>query len=192
VGRLTRWATPLLWLLLAAALGAFVFSLVEWRTVARIDAAIRDRTIATMKPLPLDARALYAAAWDLERAQRFEEAVPLLTDAQASDDPVLAANAWFALGNVYFETAIKVSRGAIQDAEGAGPAELDLARDAYRAALRIDPLLHGARYNLELLERLAPVHAGAGWRRNTDPVTIQSDRHNGWTTIRESEKRGLP
>jgi mxaK protein len=192
VGRLTRWATPLLWLLLAAALGAFVFSLVEWRTVARIDAAIRDRTIATMKPLPLDARALYAAAWDLERVQRFEEAVPLLTDAQASDDPVLAANAWFALGNVYFETAIKVSRGAIQDAEGAGPAELDLARDAYRAALRIDPLLHGARYNLELLERLAPVHAGAGWRRNTDPVTIQSDRHNGWTTIRESEKRGLP
>jgi mxaK protein len=192
VGRLTRWATPLVWLLLAAALGAFVFSLVEWRTVARIDAAIRDRTIATMKPLPRDARALYAAAWDLERAQRFEEAVPLLTDAQASDDPVLAANAWFALGNVYFETAIKVSRGAIQDAEGAGPAELDLARDAYRAALRIDPLLHGARYNLELLERLAPVHAGAGWRRNTDPVTIQSDRHTGWTTIRESEKRGLP
>jgi mxaK protein len=192
VGRLTRWATPLVWLLLAAALGAFVFSLVEWRTVARIDAAIRDRTIATMKPLPRDARALYAAAWDLERAQRFEEAVPLLTDAQASDDPVLAANAWFALGNVYFETAIKVSRGAIQDAEGAGPAELDLARDAYRAALRIDPLLYGARYNLELLERLAPVHAGAGWRRNTDPVTIQSDRHTGWTTIRESEKRGLP
>ena len=84
------------------------------------------------------------------------------------------------------------SRGALQDAPGNGPAELDLARDAYRAALRIDPLLHGARYNLELLERLAPVHAGAGWRRNTDPVSIQSDRHNGWTTIRESEKRGLP
>jgi mxaK protein len=192
VGRLTRWATPLAGLLLAAALVTLAFSLAQWRTTARIDAAIRNRTIATMKPLPDDARALYAAAWDFERAQRFEEAVPLLTDAQASDDPVLAANAWFALGNVYFETAIKVSRGAIQQAQGTGPAELDLARDAYRAALRIDPRLHGARYNLELLERLAPVHAGAGWRRNTDPVTIQSDRHNGWTTIRESEKRGLP
>ncbi|HVV95919.1 MAG TPA: hypothetical protein VHC92_02130 [Rhodanobacteraceae bacterium] len=192
MGRLMRWATPLAWLLLAAALGSLAFSLVRWHTTSRIDAAIRDRTIAKLHPLPNDARARYAAAWDLERAQRFEEAVPLLTDAQATDDPVLAANAWFALGNVYFETAIKLSRGALQDAPGNGPAELDLARDAYRAALRIDPELHGARYNLELLERLAPVQPGAGWRRNTDPVSIQSDRHNGWTTIRESEKRGLP
>jgi mxaK protein len=192
MGRLMRWTTPFAWLLLAASLAALAFSLARWRTTAAIDASIRDRTIATLHPLPDDARVRYAAAWDLERAQRFEEAVPLLTDAQASDDPALAANAWFALGNVYFEIAVKTSRGALQDAQGTGPAELDLARDAYRAALRIDPLLHGARYNLELLERLAPAHAGSGWRRNTDPVKIQSDRHNGWTTIRESEKRGLP
>ncbi|HVT31859.1 MAG TPA: hypothetical protein VHE32_04395 [Rhodanobacteraceae bacterium] len=192
MGRVTRWTTPLVWLLLAAALGALAFSLANWRTTARINGSIEDRTIAALRPLPADARARYAAAWDLERAQRFDEAVPLLTDAQAADDPALAANAWLALGNVYFETAIKESRGALQDTPGNGPAELDLARDAYRAALRIDPLLHGARYNLELLERLAPVHADAGWRRNTDPVTIQSDRHNGWTTIRESDKRGLP
>ena len=25
-----------------------------------------------------------------------------------------------------------------------------------------------------------------------DPITIQPSRHNGWTTIEESPKRGLP
>jgi hypothetical protein len=69
---------------------------------------------------------------------------------------------------------------------------MELARDAYRAALRIEPKLHEARYNLELLERLSPARPGAGRRRNTDPITIQPDRHNGWTTIQESPKRGLP
>jgi hypothetical protein len=58
--------------------------------------------------------------------------------------------------------------------------------------LRIQPQMHGARYNLELLERMSPRRAEEGWRRNTDPITIQPDRHNGWTTIQESPKRGLP
>ncbi|HKE47836.1 MAG TPA: hypothetical protein VKB52_07205, partial [Rhodanobacteraceae bacterium] len=98
----------------------------------------------------------------------------------------------FALGNAYFEVAIKASRQQTQEGPSVESAEFELARDAYRAALRIDPQLHGVRYNLELLERLAPARPGEGWRRNTDPIAIQPDRHNGWTTIQESEKRGLP
>jgi hypothetical protein len=78
------------------------------------------------------------------------------------------------------------------DGPQAESAEFELARDAYRAALRIDPAMHGARYNLELLERLAPRRPGEGWRRNTDPITIVPNRRNGWTTILESAKRGLP
>ena len=190
---LTRWTTTLVWLLLAAALAACAAFSQRWLATQRINAAIRDRTIEALKPLPADERARYAAAWDLERSQRFDQAIALLTDVRATTaDPVLEATAWFALGNVYFEAGIKQSRDAMLESAAVESADFDLARDAYRAALRIDPWLHGARYNLELLERLAPGRPSAGWLRNTDPIVIQPDRHNGWTTIQEGVKRGLP
>ena len=189
---LARWTTRFAWLLLAVALAAGAACLVRWQQTHRINAMIRDRSIAKLTVLPADARARYAAAWNLERSQRYDEAVRLFTDVQATSDPALASQAWFALGNAYFETGIKASRESMREAPSVESAEFDLARDAYRAALRIDPALHGARYNLELLERLAPRRPGEGWRRNTDPIAIQPDRHNGWTTILESGKRGLP
>lgn len=188
---LTRWTTGLIWLLLLAALAACAAFSAQWLATLRINAAIRARSVETLKPLPADARARYAAAWDLERSQHFDQAIALFTEVRAAADPALAATAWFALGNVYFETGIKMSRDSMHEGPGEN-AEFDLARDAYRAALRIDPQLYGARYNLELLERLAPVRPGEGWRRNTDPISMQPDRHNGWTTIQESAKRGLP
>ena len=189
---LKRWTTPLAWLLLAASLTACALFSLQWHAARRVNAMIGARTIETMKPLPDDARVRYAAAWDLERAQHYDEAIRLYTDAQATTDPALAAHAWLALGNAFFEQGIKATRQPESEDAAAENAEFDLARDAYRSALRIDPWLHDARYNLELLERLAPTHAREGWRRNTDPVAIQPTRHNGWTTIQESPKRGLP
>lgn len=188
---LMRWTTPLVWVLLFVALAGVFFFSTEWFTTLRINSAIRARNVEELKPLPTDDRARYAAAWDFERSQHFDDAVALFTEVRATTDPALAATRWFALGNVYFESAIKASRDSMHEGPSES-AEFDLARDAYRAALRIEPELHGARYNLELLERLAPARPGEGWRRNTDPISIQPDRHNGWTTIQESAKRGLP
>jgi mxaK protein len=187
-----RWTTALVWLLLAAALVACAAFAARWHEAHRINAMIDARTIGTMQPLPDDPRVRYAAAWDFERAQRYDEAIRYYTDAQAASDPALASRAWFALGNAFFEQGIKATRQTDTGDAAAENAQFDLARDAYRAALRIDPSLHDARYNLELLERLVPTHAREGWRRNTDPITIQPSRHNGWTTIQESPKRGLP
>ena len=189
---LTRWTTPAAWLLLAAAVVASAIFAFQWHSARRINAMIGARTIETMAPLPDDPRVRYAAAWDLERAQRYDEAIRYYTDAQAADDPASASHAWLALGNAFFEQGIKGTRQPEGEDAAAGNAQFDLARDAYRSALRIDPWLHAARYNLELLERLVPTHSREGWRRNTDPIAIQPDRHNGWTTIQESPKRGLP
>ena len=189
---LARWTTHLVWLALALGLLASAWFSAQWLRTARINATIRDRSIEQTKPLPADLRARYAAAWYLERSQHYDEAVKLLTEAQASQDPILAADSWFALGNVYFQSGIQASRESTVSGALVESAQFDLARDAYRAALRIQPQLHGARYNLELLERMSPRRAEEGWRRNTDPITIQPDRHNGWTTILESPKRGLP
>jgi tetratricopeptide (TPR) repeat protein len=188
---LVRWTTSLVWLLLLAALSACVVFSVQWQATRHVNAMILDRSIEKLPP-PADPRARYAAAWNLERSQHFDEAIKLLIGVQATADAALASEAWFALGNVYFKSSIKASRESVQEGPKAEDADFGLARDAYRAALRIDPELHGARYNLELLERMAPQRPGEGWRRTTDPISIQSDRHTGWTTIRESKKRGLP
>jgi mxaK protein len=135
----------------------------------------------------------YAIAWNLEREQKLDEAARAYIDVQANAPPRLAADASFALGNVYFAQGIRRTReAATMDGPQPELAELGLARDAYRSALRLDPQLYGARYNLELLERMVPRRPEEGWRRNTDPVKLQADRHTGWTTIRETKKRGLP
>jgi len=189
---LARWTTHLVWLALILALGACAWFSAQWVRTHRINAMIRDRSIEQHEPLPDDLRARYAAAWYLERSQHYEEAAKLLIDVQSSPDPALAARAWFALGNAYFQSGIKASRESTVSGPVIENAQFDLARDAYRSALRIQPELYGARYNLELLERMSPRRAEEGWRRNTDPIKIQPDRHNGWTTILESPKRGLP
>ena len=143
-----RWTTAIVWLLLAAALVACAVYSWRWHAARRMSAMIDARTIETLRPLPDDPRVRYAAAWDLERAQRYDDAIRYYTDAQAAGDPTLASHAWFALGNAYFEQGIKATRQAQGEDAAAENAEFDLARDAYRSWLRIDPWLLDARYNL--------------------------------------------
>jgi len=193
VAGLKRWINPGVWLLLAASLAmAAYFAASLWR-IHSMNALIRDGGIEKLSPLPADPLARYAAGWQAEHAQRHLEAISLYTDAQATTDPVQAAQAWFALGNVYFRIGIVESRNyEATVAPTWENAQFDLARDAYRSALRIQPDLAGARYNLELLERLSPLRHLAGWRRNTDPIMLHVDKHNGWTSMQDDRKRGLP
>ena len=190
---LRRWIEPVVWVLLIAALAAASTFAWRWQQVASINARIADGGLEKFTPLPRDARTRYAAAWQAERAQQHVKAIGWYTDATTASDPVEAARAWFALGNVYFQLGIVESRSYEATV---GPvwenAQFDLARDSYRSALRIEPQLQGARYNLELLERLSPVRHLAGWRRNTDPVMLEADKHNGWTSMQDDRKRGLP
>ncbi len=191
---LKRWITPATWLLLVATLSAIAYFSAELWQIHSINLRIGDAGIDKLSPLPRDPLARYAAAWQAERTQRHVDAIALYTDAQSSNDPALAAQAWFALGNVYFQIGIIESRNyeaAVSAATWENP-QFDLARDAYRSALRIEPGLAGARYNLELLERLSPLRHLAGWRRNTDPIMLHVDKHNGWTSMQDDRKRGLP
>lgn len=190
---LKRWLNLLVWVLLGAALAATGWSAVRWLHVAVVNAKIRDGNVDIAPAAGADPRLGYAAGWQAERRLQYADAVQLYTDAQATGDPVRAAQAWFALGNVYFKIGIVESQ---KYEAKVGPvfenAQFDLARDAYRSALRITPALPGARYNLELLERLAPVRHLQGFRRNTDPIMLVPDRHNGWTSMQDDNKRGLP
>ncbi len=190
---LKRWINPAVWLLLAAALAATAYFAESWWQIHSVNLRIRGGSIDGLSPLPRDPLARYAAGWQAERTQRHLDAIALFTDAQGTTDPALAAQAWFALGNVYFQIGIVESRNyEATVAPTWENAQFDLARDAYRSALRIEPGLAGARYNLELLERLSPLRHLAGWRRNTDPIMLHVDKHNGWTSMQDDRKRGLP
>jgi len=193
VAGLKRWINTAVWMLLAAALVATAWFGQSCWQIHSINTRIRDGGIENLSPLPRDPLARYAAGWQAERTQRHLDAIALFTDAQATTDPSLAAQAWFALGNVYFQIGIVESRNyEASVAPTWENAQFDLARDAYRSALRIQPDLAGARYNLELLERLSPLRHLAGWRRNTDPIMLHVDKHNGWTSMQDDRKRGLP
>lgn len=193
MARLKRWINPLVWTLLALALGISFWSAHRWLQLNAINAAIRDGTVEIPVSTVVDARVHYAAGWQAERKLEYTQAVQQYTDAQDPMDPPRSAQAWFALGNAYFKAGIVESRNYEATV---GPvfenAQFDLARDAYRSALRIDPQMAGARYNLELLERLAPVRRLQGWRRSTDPILLVPDKHNGWTSMQDDNKRGLP
>lgn len=192
MGGLTRWIKPIVWLLFAASTAACVLFAFRWQQTASVNGKIAAGGAQTL-PTSTDPLVRYAAGWQAERLLRYSDAVQMYTDAQGSGDAAQDARSWFALGNVYFKTGIAESR----DYEAkVGPlfenAQFDLAREAYRSALRIDPGLQGARYNLELLERLSPVRHLQGWRRNTDPIMLVPDKHNGWTSMQDDKKRGLP
>ena len=188
-----RWTEGAAWVLLAAALAATAWSGFGWLRIRALNVRILDRASGLTAADSADPRVRYAAGWQAERRLQFTDAVHLYTDAQAAADPADAARAWYALGNAYFMIGIAASR---EYEARIGPvfenAQFDLARDAYRSALRIDPAMPGARYNLELLERMAPVRRLAGWRRNTDPVMMVPDKHSGWTSMQDDRKRGLP
>ena len=190
---LKRWIEPLVWMLLVVALGLGIASANRWAQIRTLNARIADPAGKLTSADSADPRAHYAAGWQAERRLEFTEAVQAYANAQTASDPADAARAWFALGNAYFRIGAAASR---EYEAKVGPvfenAQYDLARDAYRSALRIDPTMAGARYNLELLERLAPVRRFDGFRRNTDPIMLIPDKHNGWTSMQDDGKRGLP
>lgn len=185
---MNRRIVVLVWIVMMASIALSCVFAFRWYRIATIDARIRDGDIDKI-PSSTNPAVRYAVGWRAERSLRYADAVQAYSDASLSGD----SQAWFALGNAYFKIGIAESRdyeakaGMQQE-----NAQFDLAREAYRSALRIDPGLRDARYNLELLERLSPVRHLQGWRRNTDPIMLVPDKHNGWTSMQDDKKRGLP
>lgn len=172
---------------LAAAYCAHV-----WWHARQLNLAYQDRTIMK-QPIALhETQKAYSIGYLQAKNGQPTQAIKSLMIAEASTDSEVRARAKFALGNLYFDSAIAAANIASGGAHQRAVAHIELAREAYKSALRIKPNMQGARFNLELLDRLSPEKRTQGWEAETDGVTLQPFKRNGTAMMRDNKRRGLP
>lgn len=188
-----RALTPLLaWLALALCLATALFCALRLQTATAHNRMMVDGSLLKRVSLPDSPRLHYAAGWWYERAQLPRQALTYYAQADAAADPALAARARFALGNLYFARGLRAADIASGGSHVLALAQLQLAREAYRATLQLDPQLREARYNLELLERLSPERRVQGWSRRESRLQLDEAEQHGWAGMQETPMRGLP
>ena len=129
----------------------------QWRETYRISSAIAElaagRDIGAERRFasPLPVRLAYAVF--LARREQYAEAQEILADLGERGDPGFRARALYDLGNLYLRQALMETG---RSAAGRAAPLAELAKEAYRRALRADPGFGDAKYNLEVATRLMP------------------------------------
>lgn len=136
---------------------ALLFELRQWRQ-ARSDNELLNQMrqghditaeqLVGARPEIRLARAIY-----LRRGHRYDDALASLNPILDEGGDAFRAQVRYNLGNLYLSQALE--RVQIDEIEQA-LALAELAKDAYRSALRIDSAYWDAKYNLEVAMRLAP------------------------------------
>ena len=182
----------LLWSALLLSLCAAGACLLQWQQARQLNRMIADGSLIERPEIPADPAVRYAAGWLHEQASASRQALARYAEVETVSDPALAARARFGLGNLYLQIGLRAADVAAGGSHVRGLAQLELAREAYRGALRIDPEMRDARYNLELLERLSPEKRTQGWSRRERNLQLQQGQEQGWAGMQESAIRGLP
>ncbi len=152
----------------------------RWWQAEKINRAIADGSIAGFAQ-PLPPQALFAQADLAVRARHIDRALDLYKQLDRYGGELRVA-ALYNSANIHLRQALEFRRA---DNEPALITPAELAKSAYRAALRIDPQHWNARFNLERALRLRP-DAPEG-----DPPPAPSQAERAATTMRGSTL-GLP
>lgn len=190
--KVTQHLPSLVLILALATLGLAALSAIDYTNAKRFNLDYDTKAlIQKLNPDDPGYRA-YAKGYLYAQQHDTKKAIHYFTLAESDAAPILRAKAKLALGNLYFAPALKSAD--IQSGEGhiQGVAQIELAREAYKGALRLNPKLWSARYNLELLDRLSPPKRYEGWERETDGVTLAPQKRDGWASMRDNTRRGLP
>ncbi|MGX2040812.1 MxaK protein [Methylocaldum sp. MU1018] len=176
---------------LAVSVAASVFQWRELRRNGLADEQVRTLLGGTdISPddrarAPLEvrlARAVYLAA-----AERYEEALDAYGYLVEQGDTRFRVTALFDLGNLHLRRALAhVEKNEINRALPL----VELAKDAYKKALRLDPGHWDSKYNLEVAMRLLP-EMDRIRRDGGDDEEAEEDEGTLWTTV-PGFPRGLP
>lgn len=197
MGTLKASLPKLAWIALILSLGLSAWFFLQWMQLRQLNGLLSEAPLLLHANLPETPALMYAKGWHYERAvdedaKGLEEAVQHYAAAEASPDPRIASRARFGLGNLYLRVGLRAADIAAGGSHVRALAQLDLAREAYRGALRLDPELREARYNLELLERLSPGRRTQGWAREERQMSLRQSEEQGWAGMQEHTLRGLP
>lgn len=175
--------------------GALYFGL-QWQTIHQINQAYANRTISKWPLSKLTPETYYMKGYQLSSTIKTANDVDAVADAylmaETSQQSLTRALAKFATGNLYFSLARQSAKIAEGGAHQQAVAQIELAREAYKDALRLYPDFSQARFNLELLDRTSPDKRTQGWQGGTDGVTLQPFKKNGTAMMRDNTRRGLP
>lgn len=135
----------------------------------------------------------YSVGYLLASKNKPIEASKAFNIAEVTQDPELRARAKYAIGNVHFEAAIASSNIEKGGSHRRAVERVLLAREAYKGALRINPDMYDARYNLELIDRLSPEKRSEGYENTPDgTIGLQPYQQNGTALMKDNTRRGLP
>jgi mxaK protein len=141
-----RWL--LILVIVASALLAVSAAVMLWQK-AQIDAFVADP--AAFETVPDNPRAHFAKATQLVRDQEPDLALEQLTLVLGSHEPELMPEAYFNRGNINLREALTMTAS-----DGRQIPLIELAKQDYRSALALDPIMWDARYNLEIALRVVP------------------------------------
>lgn len=172
-----------------------IFFAVEWLSSKSINADFNSGKLI-QREMGSDAHQALMVAYLFSQQEQSEKNLKRLTHAlsvaEAAKDPQIRALAKFFTANLYFDLSEISGDIAAGGSHQQAVAQIELAREAYKSALRINPNFYEARFNLELLDRFSPEKRTQGWQAETDGVTLQPFKRNGTAMMRDNTRRGLP
>ena len=203
--RLFPWALfpcLLLPLLLVAAWSGTIVSgyrlYQDWRYNHRAEAvslqqlAASTPLVTVRQPGSQQQRLLLLDAWRLAQAGHMQQALALYARVGAGQDRDMVKAAHYNSANLYLRQAMELlDRQGLAAWDTVSPL-LALSRFGYQRALRIDPGYYDAKYNLELVLRLAPdIHSSVSKQKEEDEEQDVGERPTGWPSI-PGFPRGMP
>lgn len=184
---LRLWPALLLGLLTVGVATAGMGGWAVWRAVAdnRTIAALVDRhDVAVADDAP--AELLFARTSFLVRHDRLDEAQALAGPVERAGNPAILAAFHYTLANARLRRAVELLESSRIDP--AIPLVV-LSKDGYRRALRIDPGLWNAKYNLDVAMRLIRDFPQAAGEEGTEEPPPNAGKL--WTDL-PGLPRGLP
>lgn len=194
--RLLTWLPRAVLLVAMSLMLAALFFAYRWHVAKSLNQVFNDGSIvkqALDNNAPQHAYSVgYRLAQQRQDNATVRQLMRALTIAEAAEDETLRARAKYAVGNLYFDLSAISGDIAAGGSHQQAVAQIELAREAYKSALRLDPQMYDARFNLELLDRLSPEKRTQAWLAETDGVTLQPFKRNGTAMMRDNTRRGLP
>ncbi len=179
-------------LLAVLALAAFAAEFWRWRENRLVGTALQTllagRDIGPERRFGAPESVRLAHALYLARREDYRDAEAVLAELAQSSSPAIGTKALYNLGNVYLRRAIV----AVEHAQPTQAGTLaELAKQAYRRALRRRPDDWAAKYNYEVAARLMPDFDRVDSEPEPQPQPEEDAARKLWTRV-PGFPRGLP